>query len=227
MRRTWIAAFAVLLCASTAFAQEEEESTPLSAAPVEAQKKAPYNEVEHGFFVGAFTGIALAIKPGGSTYNRSTGTFGSAGFAMGQSGGIELGIEPTPFFSIGVLAMGSAANTPSTFVGSCDPTAANTSCPHGNYTALTLGADARLNLSLGADVNGIRRAYFFVRAGAGYSILAPKGLLQNELLVFGGPGFEYFTHLRHFSVGIEADASYGLTNKGFGIALQPLVRYTF
>jgi opacity protein-like surface antigen len=227
MRRFGFAAAAVLLAAftaSSALAQEEEESTPLSTAPTEAQKKVPYNEVEHGFFVGAFTGLALTVKPGGTVYDGS-GNPSSPGMAMGQSGGIELGIEPTPAFSIGILAEGSAANTPSLYYGTCDPSAG--SCPHGNYTALTLGADARLNLSLGPDVNGIRRSYFFIRAGAGYSILSPKGMLQNELLVFGGPGFEYFTHLRHFSVGIEADATFGVTNKGLGLSLQPLVRYGF
>src|SRR6185437_2752542 len=102
----------------------------------------------------------------------------------------------------------------STYYGTCDPTAGT--CPHGNSTQLTLGVDARLNLSLGPDSNDVRRLFFYVRLGAGYSIVAPKNMLSNEPLVFGGPGIEYFTHLRHFSVGLEADGAFGLTNKGLG-----------
>jgi hypothetical protein len=106
-------------------------------------------------------------------------------------------------------------------------TASGNACPHGNSTRLLLAADARVNISLGPDANDVRRAFFFFRAGAGFAILSPKGLLANEPVVFGGPGVEYFTHLRHFSVGLEADGSYGLSNKTLGVTLQPLVRYTF
>ena len=42
-----------------------------------------------------------------------------------------------------------------------------------------------------------------------------------------GLTWAYFTHLRHFSVGIEADATFGVTNKGLGVMLQPIVRYSF
>ena len=225
MRRPWLAAALILLSSATALAEsEEEESTPLSAAPIETSTGPKLNEVEHGFYIGAFTGLALTLSPGGANYDGS-----KAGMAMGQSGGLELGFEPNPLFGIGLIVSGATANTPSTYVGTCDvsnPPDGGT-CAHGNFTSLTIGADARLNLSLGPDSNDVRRAYFFIRAGLGYSILTPKNLLQNELVAFGGPGFEYFTHLRHFSVGLEADASYGLTNKGLGISVQPLVRYTF
>lgn len=221
MRRLLVAAL-VIFTSATAFAQsEEEESTPLSAAPIEQKTGPKLNEVEHGFYVGASAGVNLALSPGGTMADGS-----KPGMATGQSGGIELGFEPTPLFAVGVLAWGSAASTSSQYLGTCTP-GNGVTCPHGNFTQLLLGANARLNLSLGADANDVKRAFFFVRAGAGYAILAPKGLLANEPVVFGGPGFEYFTHLRHFSIGIEADASYGLTNKGLGVMVQPLVRYTF
>jgi hypothetical protein len=229
MRRSWIAAL-LLLSSATAYAQEEEESAPLSAAPIEEKKGSAFAEVEHGFYVGASTGIAIGVSPGGNVYtadDRGALSSSKAGLALGQSGGIELGIEPTPLLSIGVLAWGSAANTPARYYGTCDPTIAGAACPRGNTTSLLLGANARLNLSLGPDANDVRRSFFFVRVGAGYAILSPKGLLANEPVVFGGPGFEYFTHLRHFSVGIEAVASFGLTNKGLGVQVSPLVRYTF
>ncbi|MBS2030005.1 MAG: adventurous gliding motility protein CglE [Deltaproteobacteria bacterium] len=250
MCRTWFCAALILFSSATAFAEdaaggsEEEESTPLSAAPIEQKTGPKINEVEHGFFIGASTGLALTLSPGGSVYTPDPTTSqltnsGKAGMAMGQSGGFELGFEPTPMFAIGVLAWGSAANTPSTYYGTCDPTAtssvsnptngtaANAQCPHGNFTQLTLAADARLNIAIGGDAGAVKRLFFFVRAGAGFSIVAPKNMLSNELLVFGGPGIEYFTHLRHFSVGLEADGSFGLSNKGLGVMLQPLVRYTF
>lgn len=221
MGRLLVAAL-VALTSATALAQEEEESAPLSAAPIEQKAGPKLNEVEdHGFYVGASAGVAMSLS-GPADVNGV-----KPGLALGQSGGIELGFQPTPLFAIGVLAWGSAASSPSSYYGTCDPTVQDAVCPHGNFTELLLGADARLNLSLGPDSNDVRRAYFFVRAGAGYAILSPKGILANEPVVFGGPGFEYLTHLRHFSIGIEADGSFGLTNKTLGVMVQPLVRYTF
>jgi hypothetical protein len=45
-------------------------------------------------------------------------------------------------------------------------------------------------------------------------------------LVFGGPTFEYYTKLSHFSVGVDADVSYGF---GFdlGMSIQGFMKYTF
>jgi hypothetical protein len=104
MRRSWIAAL-LLLSSATAYAQEEEESAPLSAAPIEEKKGSAFAEVEHGFYVGASTGIAIGVSPGGNVYtadDRGALSSSKAGLALGQSGGIELGIEPTPLLSIGV-----------------------------------------------------------------------------------------------------------------------------
>jgi hypothetical protein len=206
-------AVSALALPTVAHAESEEvESAPLSAAPVEEKKGPAFNEVEHGFYVGVETGAQITL-PG----------FGGS-MATGQAGGIELGYEPLPLLSIGALVWAGNANTSSLYTGD---TTVNTSGVRGNFSTLLIGANARLNLSLGADAYDVRRVFFYIRGGAGYALVRPTGLLGNGLAVFGGPGIEYFTHLRHFSVGFEVDANYGLTSKALGIVVQPVVRYSF
>ena len=68
----------------------------------------------------------------------------------------------------------------------------------------------------------------YVRAGAGYALFFPSKLLPSgDILLFGGPGVEYFTHLRHFSVAFEVTASYLLSSGSFGFAVTPNLRYAF
>jgi hypothetical protein len=226
MRRPLLA-FCLLLVAITAkpaFADEEEESAPLSATPIEDKSRPKINPVERGLFMGAVFGEQFYFAPPKSTFSCPTGATCASNFVTGQAGGFEVGYNQLPFVDLSLLLWGANANTPSTFT-TADPS--NASAPHGNFTTLTVGASAKLNLNIGKDVNDVPRFYFYVRAGAGYSLVFPKGIMGNELLVFGGPGIEYFTHLRHFSLGIEADATFGLSNKGFATVLQPLVRYSF
>ena len=42
-----------------------------------------------------------------------------------------------------------------------------------------------------------------------------------------GPGIEYFTKLRHFSIGAAADVVYATKAGAVGFAVYPTVRYTF
>jgi hypothetical protein len=46
-------------------------------------------------------------------------------------------------------------------------------------------------------------------------------------MIAGGPGVEYYTRLRHFSIGLAADALYALKAKAAGYAVYPTIRYTF
>ena len=48
-----------------------------------------------------------------------------------------------------------------------------------------------------------------------------------SVLVFGGPGIEYYTRLRHFSFGVEITGSYLVNSGAFGFAITPTLRYAF
>ena len=74
----------------------------------------------------------------------------------------------------------------------------------------------------------MNRWYPFLHARAGWVALRPVGLLGNTDALFeGGPGVEYFTRLRHFSVSVALDGAY--LSKAKAAAFSPLgsVRYTF
>jgi hypothetical protein len=67
-----------------------------------------------------------------------------------------------------------------------------------------------------------------VHGRGGYAKSYPTGLFgDDDLVVQGGLGVEYFTHLRHFSVGAAADYVYATKAATGGIAVYPTVRYTF
>lgn len=67
-----------------------------------------------------------------------------------------------------------------------------------------------------------------MHARAGYARTFPKGLFgTSDVVVQGGPGFEYFTRLRHFSIGASLDYVRALKAKAHGATLYSTVRYTF
>ena len=67
-----------------------------------------------------------------------------------------------------------------------------------------------------------------LKAGAGYVLFQPSSLLNySDIFLFGAGGLDYFTHLRHFSVGLEVDVSYLVTSSSLGFAVLPNVRYAF
>ncbi len=224
MRRI-VAAF-LLLAPLGALAQEEEEAAPLSTNSKDDRKVEKFAQVEHGFYLGVESGLHLLLKPSGNALDANGNAVG-AGLATGQSVGVEVGFEPVPFVSLGLLAVGTNAGTSATYYGTQSISSATSSTPTvtGNISALMIGANARGNLSLGEDSNGQRRTFLYLRAGLGYTLVRPAGIVANGLSFFGGPGIEYFTRLRHFSLGAEVLANVGPA--GFALIAQPVVRYSF
>ncbi len=77
------------------------------------------------------------------------------------------------------------------------------------------------------------RFYLYVQAGLGYMFTEPKKVDgidaagSNDLAILAGGGLEYYTALRHFSFGIEANATVLPIRGDVAIAVFPVVRYTF
>jgi hypothetical protein len=74
------------------------------------------------------------------------------------------------------------------------------------------------------------RVFVFARAGVGYALWFPPALAQDafgSIHVDGSLGVEYYTKLRHLSVGIEAGVQSLLLPFAFGVSLYPTVKYTF
>jgi hypothetical protein len=47
------------------------------------------------------------------------------------------------------------------------------------------------------------------------------------VLIFAGPGIEYYTRLRHFSIGLEADFLFFALTQSIGFTVTPMLRYVF
>ena len=102
------------------------------------------------------------------------------------------------------------------------------STDYGAFSIYGVGLDARYAYYGSKDRNDWERFFLYVHARGAYSKSYPKGLFgTNEVLIQAGPGLEYFTRLRHFSIGSALDYVYATKAKASGFAVYPTVRYTF
>ncbi|HCF58257.1 MAG TPA: hypothetical protein DFS52_09730 [Myxococcales bacterium] len=182
-----------------------------AAAPLEDKPAVQLNEVERGLFFGAQAGAVLLFGPGAQQ---------GSGLSMGQSLGVTVGVDIGELLSVGLLVLGSHIDTPPGFTAE--------SGMRGDFSTLTIGALARVNLFGSPDSNGIKRLFVDVHAGGGLGLMGPKNIYpSSDIVVLGGTGLQYFTHLRHFSIGLDADFLFGVSNMGPGAMLSPYLRYTF
>lgn len=187
----------------------------VAVAQTKDKEAVTFDEVERGFYVGAGAGPFFLFNP-----PAAEGT--ARDFSPGQAGVVEVGFDFGDFFSVGVFVQGSASRTNNNFVGYSG------GAWRGDFSALVPGALARVNLFGFADAQQTRRTFIYLRAGAGYALFAPRQLLPDpDILVFGGPGVEYYTRLRHFSIGVELSGNFLVRSGAFGVSVLPNLRYAF
>ena len=198
---------AALLPSAAALAQD--------AAPTlqEDPRAARYRDVERGFWVGFEAGyLGLFDTPVADPARYpSAGTSGGA--AGGLLVGIDAGMEFGPRLAVSLFALGGSQEASSSY---------------GAFDVFAGGADVRFAFLGLRDRNGDSRFLVYAHARAGYSVSTPEGLFgTNDFFLAGGPGIEYFTRLRHFSIGIAADYVRFVDAGADGFALYPTVRYSF
>lgn len=74
------------------------------------------------------------------------------------------------------------------------------------------------------------RLFAFVRLGVGYAFWFPRELAQDSIGSIhadASVGVEYYTKLRHLSVGVEVAAQGLFLPMAFGVHIYPTVKYTF
>ena len=172
-----------------------------------------YHEVERGLFTGFEVGYLSLFKT--PTADRAKFPFAGegGGSASGLLVGTTLGYDLTNRLAVALYAIGGNARA---------------SVSYGAFSVLSAGGDVRVALLGASDTYGVERFYVYLHGRAGLLITQPEGLLGNsDVYVAGGPGVEYFTHLRHFSVGLAADIAYLTKAKAAGVTVTPTVRYTF
>jgi hypothetical protein len=181
------------------------------AAPTRDKEAVSFNEIERGFFVGVNGGYQFMLEaPGGGP------------FSPGQQVAVEVGLEIGERVAIAVFALGQTNRAGAEYLGKSQGTAS------GDFFTLVPGASARFNLVGFNDVQGAKRTWLYLRGGAGLAMFSPKTLLpDSDIFGFAGAGVEYFTRLRHFSVGLEVTGTTLVSSGTFGLAVTPNLRYAF
>ncbi len=200
-------AFALLLVPALALGQDSAPQLQ------EDPRAAKFSDVERGFFVGFEAGyLGLLDTP---TADREK--FPLAGESGGSAGGVlvgaTVGIDVGSRLSLALVAQGGNEKAGPNY---------------GAFNLLAVGADARVAVIGWRDRNEWQRTFLYLHARGGYARTTPEGLFgTSDFVLAGGPGLEYFTKLRHFSVGAAVDAVYATKAGAFGFAVYPTVRYTF
>ncbi len=200
---------ALALAAAARAAPAQDAAPTLQEDP----RAARFSEVERGFFVGLEAGFLGLGKTPVADKDKYAYAGNGGGAATGIVAGVNMGVD------IGSRLALSA------FLQSGNEHA---SVNYGAFQLTVFGADLRANVLGARDRNGAERFYLYLHARGAVGRTSPTGLFgDRETYLAGGPGIEYYTHLRHFSVGLAADGVYAMKAKSAGFAVYPTVRYTF
>jgi hypothetical protein len=193
---------------------------PLAAAAQEAAPSLPedpraprFHEIERGLSAGLEVGWMGLFKTPTAEPARypSAGTGG--GFASGLHVAMALGADLGQRLTASLVLLGVNQEA---------------SVSYGAFSLVGAGADLRLALAGYPDSQGVERFHLYLHARGAWFTTEPHGLFgTTDVLLAAGPGLEYFTRLRHFSLGMAVDGVFALKAKAPGIALVPTLRYTF
>ena len=178
-----------------------------------------FAEVERGFWVGSDIGAVFYFSVPGE----------GGAFSNGALLGFEAGYDVTDALQLGLVAWGQSIGAEATYKG-IDDTKVDPKRARGDFHSLLGGGSARFSFLRLADDNAVERTHLYVRAAAGVAISRPVGVLDEDgFFVMGGPGVEYFTHLRHFSIGLEVNGLATVVDSGtaVGAAVLPHLKYSF
>ena len=236
---TSLSAAAVLLCATSAFAQTDP-TTP--AAPAKSKKNIP-PEIARGFYTEFDFGTVLFLG-GDAASNVQPGVM--AGFGIGSDLGRYLKVE--------VRMLNSTADSTGTVyretgnVSIPDEVTDRNPCPDNPEEACTTAPDVQVSLVTG----GIKGVYPLSERLELQGLLAGGVVLSNpspdQIFEFDpdaqlvdptsvetgsspicgfGAGVEYYTRLRHFSVGANAAVWLVPGPGGMMATVFPTIKYTF
>ncbi len=174
-----------------------------------------FDEIERGVYFAVMGGPLFVTNPPAPTDTPRP-------FSSGPMAQVEVGVDLGERLSVGLFVMGSSIRTSAEYVGNSGGAVS------GDFSSMVPGMALRARLLGLADSQEVKRTWFYLRAGGGLAMFAPKRLLpDSDILVFAGPGVEYYTRLRHFSVGVEVTGNYLVNGGSFGFAVAPNIRYAF
>lgn len=216
MRLGAIIAFA-LMCAGGARAQgiASNADEPRQGEEIKGDTKvAIINEVERGFFLSVDYGPNYYVPLSGSGFVSMNQDYLSPGTRMGM----RLGYDILNNISADLFVLANFNQ------GVISQKALKSGVLTGDLAHFAPG------LGLRFDFITTDRVFAFARVGAGYAMWFPAELANDafgSIHTDASLGIEYYTHLRHLSIGVEADFQALLLPFAFGIAVYPTVKYTF
>lgn len=186
----------------------------LAQKPVEDKKAITFNEIERGLFFEGRGGFWATINPPAAAGSKSY-------FSPGQMAQIDIGFDIGERISPSLFLMAASNIMKSDYTGL--GTAGTAS---GDYSALVPGAQVKVRLVGFNDSQDVKRLWLYVHGGAGVVFYSPASLLPTiDVLIAAGPGIEYFTRLRHFSIGVEANLNFHALTASIGFSIVPTVKY--
>ena len=211
----------VALLAASAPGVAWAQAQVAGAAPL-IQKEAPPDEVERGFYLGANVGVSFL---GSLPAAVNTPSPSSWGLLVRLEAGYDIG----RFVTVSLFGAFAAYGAGSDYIGYSEGLAS------GAFTQIIPGVEVRLNALGFADGQGVQRTWLYVNVGAGWAFFQPSALFTTTPATssygafygFAGLGVQYYTHLRHFSIGLEADVSLLGKSNDWGFLLTPNIRYAF
>lgn len=184
-------------------------------APTKDKEAVVFNEIERGFFFGVQGGPFFLLNP-----PAAAGT--PRPFSTGQMAFVEAGFDFGERVSVAAFLAATQNKASSSYVGFSNGRAS------GDFSAMIPGGSLRFNALGFDDSQGVRRTWLYLRGGAGYAIFSPRTLLpEGDVYAFAGPGIEYFTRLRHFSIGLEATGAFLVRTGTVGVTVSPNLRFAF
>jgi hypothetical protein len=179
----------------------------------EDPRAARFQDVERGFFVAFETGYLGLFDTPTSDVEKFPLAGESGGAAGGLLVGVLAGVDLGSHVSVALFAQGGNARA---------------NANYGAFSVFAGGLDVKVGVLALRDRNDWKRFFVNVHARGGVARTYPEGLFGTDEVIFaGGPGIEYYTRLRHFSIGLNTDLVYASNAAQLGYAVYPTVRYTF
>jgi len=190
------------------------------AAPqLEENPRAPrFAEVERGFFAAVEAGYLGVLKtpvadPARHPYACLPGSSCSGGFASGLAIDLDVGYDFTRRFAGALFVLQGFESASKTY---------------GSFQLTAVGAELRFAFVGLRDANEVERFYAYLRGRGAYVWTYPTGLFgTTDELAGAGLGIDYYTRLRHFSVGLAVDGLYFFQAKVPAFDVLATLRYTF
>jgi hypothetical protein len=193
----------VLLLPSFALAQ---------AKTLKDKEEIKFNEIERGFTMGGAAGYWSFFNAPGS--NRP--------YAGGITARLDIGYDFGERVVGGIMLQVASNHAGSDYTGTTGSSAS------GDFSELMPGISVKVNLVGFNDNQDVKRLWVYVRGSAAAGLYFPKTLIDKfDLMVQGGAGIEYFTKLRHFALGLEANFVLMALTGTFGLTVTPTLRYSF